>query len=281
MRENMTTEITDKLEPVKRLTKDLKEAALLMTNAEVRFLVDTYYMMQDDRKRFANQSRALLEQEEPNNLIPWLTGQADGLEQQIKRALDIWSADQAVGKWARSIVGIGPVISAGLLAHINIEKAPTVGHIWRYAGLDPTSKWEKGQKRQWNAELKTLCWKIGESFVKVSGKDDDVYGKVYLQRKEYENARNEQLLYKEIAEYRATTVDKKTEAYKSYIIGKLPAGHLHARCKRYAVKLFLAHFHHALYLKHYGTKPPKPWVIEHGGHIHFIEPPNLSMLTVK
>ena len=37
--------------------------------------------------------------------------------------------------------GIGPVIAAGLLANIDIKQAPTVGHIWRFAGLDPTNKW--------------------------------------------------------------------------------------------------------------------------------------------
>jgi hypothetical protein len=44
-----------------------------------------------------------------------------------------------------------------LLARIDIVKAPTAGHIWRYAGLDPTVRWNKGEKRPWNAGLKVLC----------------------------------------------------------------------------------------------------------------------------
>ena len=92
--------------------------------------------------------------------------------------------------------GTGPrlwalAIAAGFLAHIDIERAPTVGHIWRFAGLDPTQKWEKKTKRPWNADLKTLCWKLGESFVKVKGNENDIYGKVYEARKAQEVLRNE------------------------------------------------------------------------------------------
>src|SRR5262245_51121976 len=149
------------LEPIEKLSRDMRDAAKLMTRAEVRYLVDSYYMMQEDRKRFANKSRARVEQKEPHALIPWLQGQSLRLEKEIHKALAVWADDQKPGRWAQSIVGIGPVITSGLLAHIDIEKAPTAGKIWRYAGLDPTVKWEKGQKRPWNASLKTLCWKIG------------------------------------------------------------------------------------------------------------------------
>jgi len=63
------------------------------------------------------------------------------MENQIKRSLDKFTDHHPVGKWMKSIHGIGPVIAAGMLAHIDIEKAPTAGHIWRYAGLDPTVVW--------------------------------------------------------------------------------------------------------------------------------------------
>ena len=87
------------------------------------------------------------------------------MEGQIKRALEKYVDNHPVGSWLTSIHGIGPVIAAGLLAHIDIARAPTVGHIWRFAGLDPTTKWEKKTRRPWNAALKVLTWKAGESFV--------------------------------------------------------------------------------------------------------------------
>lgn len=270
--------IETELEPIQRLTKDLKAAALLLSKQEVRFLVDSYYARQEERKRSANQLRQLLESKEPSTVLQWLVTQSESLENQIRRALDAWSASQTAGQWARSITGIGPVISAGLLAYIDIERAPTAGHIWRFAGLDPTTKWSKGEKRPWNASLKTLCWKIGESFVKVSGRDDDVYGKVWLKRKEYEQRRSDAGECADEAARRAQTVGKSTEAYKHYSQGRLPPGHIHARAKRYAVKLFLSHFHHVLYTVHYHAAPPRPWVIEHGGHGDYFPPPNLDII---
>ena len=200
--------------------------------------------------------------------------QSRTLEDQIKRALDKYSNSHELGVWARGVVGIGPVITAGLLAHIDIEKAPAAGHIWRFAGLDPTCKWEKGQRRPFNADLKTLCWKIGESFVKVANNPNDIYGKIYQKRKELEKERNEQLLFKEQAEQKLKDfkISKNTDAYKAYSIGKLPDGHIHARAKRYAVKLFLAHYWEIGYKLHFRKDPPLPYPIAHLGHVHKIEP---------
>src|SRR5574337_629217 len=154
------------VEAVTRMTRDIAKAASTLSDDEAIYLVDAYYMMQDDRKRSHNQVRAMGESAEPNSVIAWLATQSTTLENQIKRALDQYTEGHAMGSWMRSIHGIGPVLSAGLLAHIDIAQAPTVGHIWRFAGLDPTTKWEKGQKRPFNAKLKTLCWKIGQSFMK-------------------------------------------------------------------------------------------------------------------
>jgi hypothetical protein len=264
------------LEPIIRLSKDLKEASITLGVAEVRYMVDAYYTIQEGRKAAANQLRGLETSGEPHLVIAWVTQQMETLENQIKRALDAWTNQQPVGVWAKSIDGIGPVLSAGLLAHIDIRKAPTVGHIWSFAGLDPRAVWEKGQKRPWNADLKVLCWKIGESFVKVSGKPTSLYGRVYRERKDLEVQRNEEGRFKEQAEekLRKFKIDKSTDAYKSYSIGKLPPAHIHTRAERYATKLFLAHLHHIMYHVEFGVDPPKPYVIGQLGHVHYIPPPN-------
>ena len=261
--------------PVERIKQDIRLAASTMSEQEARYLVDLYYMMQENRKAAANQVRALGENTEPNATLAWVAGQAESLEAQVKKALGTFSQSRVVGQWAESIVGIGPVISAGLIANIDIEKAPTVGHIWRFAGVDPTVRWEKGQKRPWNASLKTLVWKIGDSFVKFHNHERDIYGKVYVARKEYEVARNER---GDNAEYAARALETKrwrpeTEAFKAYSVGKLPAGQIDARAKRYAAKLFLAHLHHVMYEDRYGVPPPLPYILTQPGHVHFIAPP--------
>jgi Transposase IS116/IS110/IS902 family len=260
-----------------RLSRDLKNAAKSLSLDEARFLVDNYYSLQKSRITAGNQIQALEKatSEEPHETIDWFNVQARVLEENVKRALDRWTDSHPVGQWAKSIVGIGPVLSAGLLAHIDITRCPTAGHIWSFAGLNPEQKWEKGGRRPWNAELRAICWRIGESFVKFSGNPRDFYGKIWRERKELEVQRNEAGLFKARAEESLSVrkYGKDTDAYKWLIQGKLPPAHIHARAKRYAVKLFLAHYHEVAYKLHYGVDPPLPYPIAHLGHVHKIAVP--------
>jgi Transposase IS116/IS110/IS902 family len=267
------------LEPFTKLDKDLKTAATTLTAHEARFLVDSYYSIQGYRIRFGNQIRAMSESGEPHELTRWMYANVEGLESNVKKALDTYSKAQTVGQWARSIPGIGPVIASGLLAHIDITKAPTSGHIWSFAGLAVGQVWEKGQKRPWNADLKKLCYLLGESFVKVQNRPNDIYGHVFADRKKLEQEANGYLFYAEQAAdtLKARRIGKDTDAYKAYAQGILPPAHIHARARRYAVKLFLAHLHDVWYEVHYKEKPPRPYIIEHLGHVHFISPPNWPM----
>jgi len=262
---------------VNRLTRDLVKAGATLSEDEARYLVDAYYLMQEDRKRAHNQVKAM--KDEPHALIGWLADQSQTLESQIKRTLEVYSSSHSAGQWMKANFGIGPVISAGLLAHIDIAQCPTVGHIWRYAGLDPTMRWEKGQKRPWNAGLKTLCWKIGQSFMKFSGNDECVYGQVYRERKAYEVARNEagDNTARSAAILDARKFSKDTDAYKAYVIGKLPPAHLDAQARRYAVKLFLSHLHLVWHWLHFDRVPANPYAIGHLDHTHFIAPPHLDL----
>lgn len=269
--------VEDALEEVvlAKLSRDLRNASRGMTQNEARFLVTAYYTMQDNRIRTANQVRRMVQVQEPHGVLIWLMNNNALLERQVASALDAYSAAHPVGMWARKIPGIGPVIAAGLLAHIDIAKAPTAGHIWSFAGLDPTRVWQKGEKRPWNADLKTLCWKIGESFVKASGRDNDVYGKVYRERKALEQAKNDAGEYAEQAKHQLErfNIGQNTLARAAYVSGKLPPAHIHARAKRYAVKLFLSHLHTVWYECYHERKAPRPYVIEHMGHAHEIPPP--------
>ena len=58
-------------------------------------------------------------------------------------------------------------------------------------------------------------------------------------------------------------------------IPMLPPAHLHARAKRYAVKLFLSHYHHVAYEVRTGAPPKAPYIVTHDpGHVHHIVPPH-------
>lgn len=249
-----------------RMSRDLREAAKKLTTQEIRFLVDTYYQMQKDR--IAASNRALAMAAEPHAMITWLAAQSRKLEADIAVSLDVYSSNHPIGAWARSIVGIGPILASGLLAHIDITKARTAGDIWAFAGLNPEVTWEKGQRRPWNARLKTICYLIGTSFIYTKNRENAFYGKVFSERKQYETEKNEKGEYasQAAAVLARKKFDKTTAAYKAYINGKLPAAHITARARRYAVKFFLAHLHYVWYTWHYGAEPDLPFK-------NFVPPP--------
>lgn len=297
-----------------KLSKDVKNASETLTDKQARFLVDTYYLMQKGRIRCSNQIRAMekpikdwqkeydreakrvyagkggtevdldaiMEQrpvEEPHETIDHFAKNYMTLENNIKSCLQKYAESKPIGRWMMSIIGIGPVIAAGLIANIDITRVQTAGQIQAFGGLDPHQVWKKGEKRPWNASLKTLYWKIGQSFIKTSGNPKDIYGHVYLKRKEYENKKNENLEYKDQAEIilrtkNFTSKPAAQEMKKIYESGKLPPSHIASRCARYATKLFLSHLFTVWYEMEHGEPAPKPYPIGILNHAHEIPVPN-------
>lgn len=296
--------------PVEKLARqDIRRMVSTMSLPEARYCVDLYYQVQEFRKASGNQIKAAVKAAESCEFLGKSFADLERVELNIKIALDEYTKLSPVSRWAKSVTGVGPVIAAGLAAHIDVKKAPTAGHIWRFAGLDPTVSWNKGEKRPWNASLKTLCWKIGESFVKTSGLESDFYGHFWAERKSREWERNRRgelanqakaaLAAKEFKEdtetkiwlegrltlanletWERTDQDKRLGLVKKLAgapgsgIPMLSPAHIHARARRWAVKLFLAHWQYVAFVTEHGCPPPKPYVIEHLGHAHEIQVPN-------
>lgn len=410
-------------EVIPLLKKDMVEAAEGMTARGVRTLVDTYYMIQDMRKATGNQMSAIMQSEEPDRVLGWVERSMEGIENMIRGVMDQYTKTEptGMGMWARNVFGIGPVLSAGLLAHIDMTKAKSPAHIWRFAGLDPTIVWHSSaeaeklvgevlsdpahwdtstrplisvpnrkriakalqqvytrnwdavlqsilddvdlgtgdgsedvamtnlqiialgrhcgvnaeeafrrlrpilvevnedtsppmrpaeitmdqivaiagainvkpenflrfapdkktekvtekslaravSRRPYNAKLKVLSWKIGESFIKFHNNPKCVYGFLYTSRKYYEQQHNENGDYVDAAAamLKRFRIGHDTEAYKAYIQGKLPPGHINSRARRYAVKRFLADWWAEAYRNLYGKEPPEPYAIAHLGHV--------------
>lgn len=99
----------------------------------------------------------------------------------------------------------------------------------------------KGYKLGYSPRLKTLCWKISDSFVKVKGP----------YRNAYDNAKK----------YYQNRKDLKGES----------KGHIHAMAKRKAVKLFLSHYY-AKGREMKGLDVRDPYPIEKQGHKRHIKP---------
>lgn len=295
----MSTVPSDDFEPNFRMSRDLKLAAATMTPDQARYLVDTYYMMQKPRVRSGNQVKALQKLGEPHACVEWTRDNAHTLEKQVSAALRVYANSKPIGVWAQGIVGVAHVLAAGLMAHIDLSVL-YAGQIWQFAGLNPGVTWEKGKKRPWNASLKTLCYKVGESFVKVQNRDGDFYGQIFAEHKRKLWQQNLNGEFVDAAAKRATEVNKSTEAYKWYTgkfsganfdgdfisgipaekgvkgLPMLAAAHIHARARRATVKLFLSHFHAVGHLMLTGNLPPKPYAIQHLGHHDLMLPPNLD-----
>jgi len=380
-----------------KMSRDVRAAAATMGPEEARMLVSMYYNWQQERIRAQGRIRSALEDDSPHETIAHFLGVFEVLERQAKGALERFALGSPEGEWAMSITGIGPVLAAGLMAHIDIDRSPYAGSLMTFAGLNPNRKWigaegsraliksafaiegvtEAGAvyhiaqqanrrmselykamhgedyvelpperylevlnalaghdvsslwlqcqiensayidnsfnlalerleikpglgyrqlydgvkvvktaltkylaRRPWNADLKVLAWKIGESFVKVQSRESDVYGKMFAAAKEKYNAANDRGEYADAAEEKldTTNIGKETIAYSWYSEGKLPPAHVNERAKRIAVKMFLSHYWEVLYTIKYGREAPPPYVIQHMGHDHnrYIPPPNFD-----
>lgn len=224
------------------LTKIIR--TLELQTHEISDIVELYYDAQALRIAHANKERT----EAPSELVEWLDMWMHAGEQVITGKLKGWILGPSAppeAKWAYDQIGIGPIIAAGLAAHLDMEKAGTVSAVWKFAGQAPGfDRRVKGTKLPYNARLKTLCWKLGESFVKVSGKEGATYGKLYAQFKAEEISRNETGRYAETAKRELENKKFKTDnaTKKRLLEGKLSDAHLHARACRRTVKVFLSHY---------------------------------------
>lgn len=258
-----------------RFSKDVRQLLVTMDPSTARKVVDAYYVLQENRMAFAAQARELEKTNSPHELVALMAHGLHQMEKSLKSPLQNFAEQTLAGQWALNQYGIGPVLAAGLSAHIDITKAPTAGSVWRYAGLDPTIRWEKGQKRPFNAELKTLCWKIGQSFMKFSGKEQCFYGQLYKQDKERRQAKNEAGDYADFAKSILESKNfKQNETRRKLEAGILSDGQIDAQARRFAVKIFLSHYHAVAFQDCYDKPAPTPYIIAHGDHVHQIAIPN-------
>lgn len=151
---------------------------------------------------------------------------------------------------------------------------------WPYSSFEEaaknlkTKKWNKDKvikvasKIPYNQDLKVLMFKIGDSFLKNSNRGS-FYGELYKKRRDYEIAKNENGDYADQAAQKLKDCNiVKTETKKCYQSGKLPAGHIITRAKRYAVKMFMSHYYEAMYYNKYGKMPANPYILEFGEEHH-------------
>lgn len=245
------------------LLRDIRNRAQNQTSRSIKELVETYYEVQQLRLSVAGRFKTIQSIDGPSQLLEYYAQQLRRIESSFIKPLHTYAKKSTTGQWALSQHGIGPVIAAGLLAYVDITKAPTAGSVWRYAGLDPSVKATKSNKRSWNPDLKTLSWKIGLSFARFAEHDECYYGHLYLhdkQRRLEKNAAGDYASAAQAALHATTTVDP--ELRDVLLSGQLPVTQIDAQARRYAVKIFLSHYHAVAYQEHYHIAPSRPYIIE-------------------
>lgn len=208
-------------------------------SAQNIYLVKEFYQIQKHRIAFGGQIKALKDAKQPHKILAMRFKALHDLEKAI--AKDLKESVQTEKIWLNYLInvkGIAEILASGLIRLIDIEKADHVSSLWKYAGLDVApdglgrsrkkahlvpktyknreGKTVKTQGITFNPLLKSLCWKIGESFIKSNSPYKDFYD----QRKKLEEGRN------------------KTRK-KADVLTKM---HIHNRALRYMVKRFLCDF---------------------------------------
>lgn len=169
------------------------------------------------------------------------------IEESLTNIFQDYNARSTTGTWAISQEGVGQAMSTALLALVDINKCPTVSNLWRFAGLDP-------KHTKWNPLVKNIAWKIGMSFQAISSKDT-FYGNIFNSDLERRKTLNEKGTY-------AFSEDPTNE--------KISDARLEAQARRYAVKIFLSHWHHVRYREINGIDPSNLFV----SSTKYISPPN-------
>lgn len=331
------------------LSKEEKAEIATYGDQEARSLVSLYYSVQKVRMAAGQKIWAdskgfdVVHDLRP---IEYVKAQLEFTEKQTAKALEEYAKSKPLGQWMLQINGVGPVIAAGLLAHIDLRRCcctpyrhlkgkdrdwnekniakgkgipphecpglVTAGAIYRFAGLDPSVKWKKGEIRPWNVQLKSLVWKLGQSFKKITistkklalsademtkeqlakiekrkialASPAGLYGRIYLERKALETQWNAQGHFRELARElllnlpKSGLSDEQKAAKERWEAGELLDAAIDQRSCRYAEKIFLSHFH-TVGREILGLPCVAPWTMAHGGHSHYIPPPCWPMTT--
>lgn len=139
--------------------------------------------------------------------------------------------------WLLGIKGIGVNLAAKLLSEIDdIERCTTVSKLWRFAGwavIDGRREYNRpGETSHYNNQLKSVCWQIGDSFIK---QQTPIYTGLYYAEKDRLRGLHPDTLCRECKEL--WDKEHKAKGHKQMY----NPGHLHAMAQRKMVKMFLRH----------------------------------------
>jgi len=196
-----------------------------------------------------------------------------GLEDYVASVATEMVRDEPIyNAWLKHVKGIGPILSAAIITRIgSVDRFDTISALWAYGGLDvrdgQAPKRRKGEKANWDSELKTLiAYKVPSQFIKATSS----FGRqLYDQYKRFYEATHDDKCpvwsHPDAKVNRAGT--------KATVNGKgcSRKGHVHNMTTRKVGKVFLS----CLWLawrKLEGLPITEPYAANLPGHGHIIRP---------
>lgn len=266
----------------------------------MKLLVSTYYALQKERIQTVLRIKALersgIAKSRAEDLHEHMDKELLRIERWIAGKIeDRLEGNDIYNAWLKHVPGVGPILAAGLISVIDpISEVEKPSSLWKYAGQDVVDgkapKRVRGQKVTWNPFFRTLCWKLGDSFVKAGGYYRKVYDKArakedskapfkvpiehaqgYLLAENVGNIKKGEMIGREnFSKFR------KQAKGREEVLVTLTDLHKFNRAKRKAVKLFIAHLW-AIWRDLDGLSVRVPYVVEKLGH-ELIPAPTVEQL---
>jgi hypothetical protein len=172
------------------------------------------------------------------NLTEEILGKTGELEKWLNGIIRRFVQKHLARTWFSQVKGVGDLNVGKVVSLIDIQKAPTVSSLWKFAGfaVDEHGKAERrirGQKLHYNKTLKAMCWRLAKSLIRAKGK----YYEYYVQQKKaliekYSRQGLQVIPSAELPEENGKKVEKD---------GKIGLGHVDMMAMRKMIKLFLSH----------------------------------------
>ena len=255
---------------------------------QIRMLIDSFYSIQRTRIMISNRIKMIVkdydvEEEEASNLHEMVKIHLTEAEKNIEKRVRTFVRPLPIYKnWIEpEVKGVAELLAGGIIAGIeDISRFTYASELWTYCGLGlkaetlengeivhTIQKRKKGEKINYSPFLKTLCYKIGEQFIKTGNRG--FYGKKYQHYKERELNKQERKGVKVLPQALLDKKPKKEKESGEY----MSEGHVHNRARRKTAKLFLSHLHQ-VWRAMEGLPVPPPYHISHStGTTHEYYPP--------
>jgi len=189
------------------------------------------------------------------------------LEEWIDGKVGKLVVDHPAYEWFSKVKGIGKENIGKIIGLIDIEKADTASSLWSFAGYAPKDghamKKVPGEKLPYNAQLRTMCWRVGGSLMKAGGK----YYDYYAQQKQRLIARFEVEGRKVVPAAQLPKENGRKVENASFISD----GHIHNMAFRLMIKLFLSHLW-VVWRQNAGLPVRPCYAMEKLGHTGIINP---------